>query len=83
MDDLSHGPSVPACSTTRPDLITTIDVIGVDCRGSHHLIRRSIRRVRDSPQRSLSGVESCAMILVDGLIVGRVAVSVAVDSLIM
>jgi hypothetical protein len=47
------------------------------------LIRRSIRRVRDGSQRSLSGVESCVMILVDGLIVGRVAVSVAVSSLIM
>jgi hypothetical protein len=47
------------------------------------LIRRSIRRVRDGPQWSLSGVESCLMILVDGVIVDRVAVSVAVSSSIM
>jgi hypothetical protein len=30
-------------------LITTIDVIGVDCRGSHHLIRRSGPGLSHSP----------------------------------
>jgi hypothetical protein len=49
----------------------------------HSQIRKSIRRVRDGPQSSLSGVELCVMILVDGLIVDWVAVSVAVSSLIM
>jgi hypothetical protein len=43
------------------------------------LIRRSIRRVRGGPRRSLSGVGSCVMILVDGLIVDWVAVGVAVN----
>jgi hypothetical protein len=47
------------------------------------LIRRSMRWVRNDPQRSLSGVEPCVMILVDGLMVDRVAVSVAVSLLIM
>jgi hypothetical protein len=50
---------------------------------TNHLLRRSIRRVRDGPQWSLSRVESCLMILVDGVIVDRVAVSVAVSSSIM
>ena len=47
------------------------------------LVRRSIRRVHTGPRRSLSGVGSCVMILVDGLIVDRVAVSVAVNLSIM
>ena len=60
----------PARTESRPDV-------------SDDLIRRSVQTVRDGPQRSLSGVESCVMILVDGLIVDRVAVSVAVSSSIM
>jgi hypothetical protein len=67
------------------------DTTGPDPGGSpprtavttHSQIRRSVRRVRDGPQSSLSGVELCVMILVDGLIVDWVAVSVAVSSLIM
>jgi hypothetical protein len=47
------------------------------------LIRRSIRRVRDGPPWFLLGGRLCVMILVDGLIVDRVAVSVAVNSSIM
>ena len=51
-----------------------------EIRTPNLLIRRSIRRVHTGPPRSLSGVGSCVMILVDGLIVDRVAVSVAVSS---
>ena len=49
----------------------------------HSQIRRSIRRVRDGPPWFLLGGRLCVMILVDGLIVDRVAVSVAVNSSIM
>jgi hypothetical protein len=72
---------LPLCGDTVYTLIRSgdLEIARPGCDGDL-LIRRSIQRVRGDPQRSLSGVALCVMILVDGLIVDRVAVSVAVSS---